>query len=222
MHEDGNQLARPITSLLARMFGVPRGLPGRIGGRLMAIEHARIYSFVVDALDPRPDDRILEVGSGSGVAAALVAERAGFVAAVDPSPVMTAQARRRLRAAMAAGRAEAVQAPAEQLPYADESFTGAFTIFSLHHWSDRGQGLSEVRRVLRPGGRLLVCERVEGHGHGSSGPAAGEEMFAHLIARLGDLGFIGVTRSEHELGRRKLTLVSARVPPESSRAREIR
>ncbi|MGD0272246.1 MAG: methyltransferase domain-containing protein [Gaiellaceae bacterium] len=197
--------------VLDNMFGVPKGLLGRLGGRLMALEHAKINPFVIDQLAVKPDDRILEVGCGSGAASATAASRAtgGFVAAVDISPVMVAQTRRRCRKAIAAGRAEVVQAPAEQLPFKDESFTGAFAVFTLHHWADPKQGLSELRRVLRPGGRLVIAERVYGRGN-SNGPAASEDAFASFVSRLTEIGFADVECAEHEVGRRKLTVLRAR------------
>jgi SAM-dependent methyltransferase len=213
MHE-GNEHAPTHRGLETHMFGVPRGLLGRLGGRLMALEHAKINPFVVEQLALRPDDRILEVGCGSGAAsAAIAASRAtgGLVAAVDISPVMVAQTRRRLRKAIAAGRAEVVQAPAERLPFEDESFNGAFAIFTLHHWSDPKQGLSELRRVLRPGGRLVIAERVHGHGD-SNGRSAGEDAFAGCVSRLTEAGFTEVECAEHEVGRRKLTVIKARRP----------
>jgi ubiquinone/menaquinone biosynthesis C-methylase UbiE len=179
------------------MFGLPRGLLGRLGGRLMALEHRRIYRFVVDALAVRSEDQVLEIGCGSGAASALVAERAadGLVCATDPSPVMVAQARRRLRKAIEAGRARVVRAAAEELDFQDESFTAAFAVFSLHHWSDPRRGLAQVFRVLRPGGRLLLVEPSDGHGHGHS--AANEE---ELIALLRYSGFADVEPLEHGLG----------------------
>jgi ubiquinone/menaquinone biosynthesis C-methylase UbiE len=197
--------------VLTNMFGLPRGLLGRLGGRLMVLEHAKIYSFVVDALAVEPADRIVEVGCGSGAASALVAARTtnGLVVAVDPSPVMFAQSRRRLRATVRAGRAEVVQASAEKLPFDDASFTGAFAIFTLHHWADPKQGLGEILRVLHPGGRLVIAERVNGHGD-SNGPVASEDAFAGYVSRLTEIGFSDVVCTEHEVGRRKLTIISAR------------
>ena len=179
----------------------------------MALEHAKIYAFVVDALAVEPADRVVEIGCGSGAASALVAARAtyGLAVAVDPSPVMVAQSRRRLRAAVRAERAEVIQASAEKLPFDDASFTGAFAIFTLHHWADPKQGLDEVLRVLRPGGRLVVAERVHEHGD-THGPTVSEDTFAGYVSQLTEVGFSDVVCAEHEVGRRKLTIINARKP----------
>ncbi|MGD0165971.1 MAG: methyltransferase domain-containing protein [Gaiellaceae bacterium] len=214
MHDSHGHGPIPALKVMTNMFGVPKGLFGRLGGRLMALEHAKIYLFVVDSLAAQSDDRILEVGCGSGAASAIAVSRAdnGFVAAVDPSAVMVAQTRRRLRAAIKAGRAEVVEAPAEHLPFEDNSFDATFALFTLHHWFDPEQGLNELRRVLRPGGRLVIAERVHGHGDDSGGPATSEEAFSGHVALLGEIGFAEVECAEHEVGRRRLTVIKARRP----------
>ncbi len=206
----------PLGRALMNAFGLPRGLLGRLGGRLMVLEHRKIYPAVVERLAVAPGERILEIGCGSGAAAALVANAAvsGFVAAADPSEAMVAQTRRRLRASIAAGRAQVAQAPAESLPFPDRSFDAAFAIFSLHHWADRGRGLSEVLRVLRPGGRLVIAERLAEHDHGNeeSRPAVSEEAVARYVSTFSEIGFDEVECAELELGRRKLMLIEARRP----------
>jgi ubiquinone/menaquinone biosynthesis C-methylase UbiE len=51
------------------------------------------------------------------------------------------------------------QGSAEALPLPDESATVVWALSSVHHWADRSAGLSETRRVLAPGGRILLAER---------------------------------------------------------------
>lgn len=81
--------------------------------------------------------RILNVGAGAGSY-----EPAGRdVTAVEPSIEMIRQ--RKVPAAAV------VQARAESLPFADRSFDAAMAILTIHHWSDQGRGLAEIRRVTR-------------------------------------------------------------------------
>jgi SAM-dependent methyltransferase len=199
--------------LLESTFGLPRGLLGRLGGRLMAFEHRKIYPAVLDALEIAPDESILEIGSGSGAATVLAARRTpkGFVAAADPSPEMVSQTKRRLHEAIAAGRAEVVQAGAECLPFADGRFDGAFAVFSFHHWADRGRGLSELLRVLHPGGRLVIAERLGGHG-GRGESEQREKAIDCSLTMLSEAGFAEAECIADELGNGEPVLIKARRP----------
>ena len=115
-------------------FGHPRGRAGRLVGAVMALENRRANRLVVDLLDPGPADFVLELGCGPGVALAEVAQRARFTVGADASEAMVAQARRRLRRAIASDRAEVCRAEAASLPYDDDFFTRAFALHTIHHW----------------------------------------------------------------------------------------
>jgi SAM-dependent methyltransferase len=80
---------------------------------------------------------VLNVGAGAGA----YEPRDREVTAVEPSAVMIAQ--------RPPGAAPAVQAGAESLPFADDSFDAAMAVLSDHHWRDRTRGLLEMRRVAR-------------------------------------------------------------------------
>jgi SAM-dependent methyltransferase len=81
--------------------------------------------------------RIVNVGAGAG--SYEPADRA--VVAVEPSPTMIRH--------RPAGAARVVRAFAEALPFPDATFDAALAIFTVHHWSDAGQGLRELARVAR-------------------------------------------------------------------------
>ncbi|MEH2509339.1 ubiquinone/menaquinone biosynthesis C-methylase UbiE [Nitrobacteraceae bacterium AZCC 1564] len=145
-------------AILRRMFGRPSGLLGLFGGRLMARTNRGCAAWVAECLALTPQERVLEIGfgPGEGVAAVLAAAPTAQIAGVDPSPVMLAMARRRNRAAVAAGRVSLVEGAAEHLPFGDASFDAVFAINSLQLWQDVPAGLREVRRVLRAGGRIAL------------------------------------------------------------------
>lgn len=148
-----------LSGVLDRMFSRPSGLLGRIGGTLMAWTNDDVAAQIVDVLDPDPTDSVLEVGFGPGVgierAASVVTD--GRVAGVDYSDTMVDRARRRNAGAIDAGRVDLRYGSADALPFEDDAFDKAFSINSLHVWPDQRAGLREIRRVLRPGGTVIIA-----------------------------------------------------------------
>ena len=101
--------------------------------------------------------RVLEIGVGTGLSLPHYPPVDELVAA-DPSEPMLRRARRR---AAEAGRAVTfVEAPAEQLPFEDDSFDTVVSIVVLCTVEDQHRALQEIRRVLRPNGQLLFSEHV--------------------------------------------------------------
>ena len=143
--------------ILLRMFGRPRGLFGRLGGVIMARANRRHAVWAVGLMEIQPDDRVLEVGSGPGVAVELLAQQACSVTGIDPSWEMLRQANRRNRAAVRQGRVQLRQASAEKLPLVDAVFDKALAINSLQVWPDATAGLRELSRVLKPGGQVALA-----------------------------------------------------------------
>ena len=195
-------------------FGRPSGLLGHLAGFLMAQGKAD-DRWVVDLLDVQPDDRVLEVGFGPGVALALIAERtrSGVVAGVDPSAVMVRQAARRNREAVREGRVELRLGTVSDLPYSDTHFTKACAIHSLYFWPSVEGGLRELHRVLAPGGLLVLAVRMRRAGAGRFDPSRyglTDEQVAELVATLGSVGFRDVTTRRREMQRQTITAILAR------------
>ena len=113
----------------------------------------------IDAARLGPGQRALDVGAGTGdLALGLLraSDPSSTVLAVDLSPVMLALARRRLAAL--AGRYRAAVANAESLPLPDGCVDRVVSAFTLRNVGDLPRALREMRRVLRPGGRLVLLE----------------------------------------------------------------
>jgi ubiquinone/menaquinone biosynthesis C-methylase UbiE len=110
---------------------------------------------VVERLDLRPDDRVLEIGCGHGVAATYVLERGARLTAIDRSPKMIEAAARRNAAYVGAGRAEFIVARLEELELGDRRFDRIFAVRVglFHREPERARRLAE--RWLAPGGRLV-------------------------------------------------------------------
>ena len=111
---------------------------------------------VVDELDVQPDDRVLEIGCGHGVAATFVCERldGGRLTAVDRSAKMIETAARRNAAFVEAGTAEFLVAELEEMDLGDRRFDTIFAVRVglFHREPERARALAE--RWLAPGGRL--------------------------------------------------------------------
>lgn len=118
---------------------------------------------------------VLEVGVGSGLNFPLYGKQVEIVFGIDPSPRLLAIARR--RAAIAGVRAELMQGSATAIPLADKTIDTVVMTWALCSIPDPLLALREMRRVLKPGGRLLFVE------HGLS-PEPGVERWQHRLTPL--------------------------------------
>jgi ubiquinone/menaquinone biosynthesis C-methylase UbiE len=113
---------------------------------------------IVEQLEIRPDDRVLEIGCGHGVAATFVCERleGGRLTAVDRSAKMIEAAARRNAEYVAAGKAEFLVATLEDLDLGDRRFDKIFAVRVglFHRDPERAHGL--VEPWLAPGGSVLA------------------------------------------------------------------
>lgn len=172
--------------LAVGQFARPRGLLGEWVGRIMAgkPDGRRRAEWTLALLDPKPTDRLLEIGFGPGLgltAAARIASD-GFVAGIDHSETMRRQAQRRLRRSGLASRAEVRTAPAESPPDWGEPFDGIFSINVVHFWDDPTAVLAGLRERLREGGRIAVTFQPPWPGATPDDALrAGEEIAAHLV-----------------------------------------
>jgi SAM-dependent methyltransferase len=105
---------------------------------------------------------VLEIGGGPGHLALRLARLAPglTVAGVDIDPAMVERARMRAESAGVATRVEHVMADVSAMPYPDGSVDLVVSTFSMHHWADPIGGLTEIHRVLRPGGSALIYDLV--------------------------------------------------------------
>ena len=146
-----------LSHTLALQLRRPSGWLGQLVGFLLRINREGI-DWTIGLLDIRPTDQVLEIGFGSGYGIQQVAARVpqGKVTGVDFSETMLQQARRRNAAAIATGRVELRQGDAAVLPFPDNTFDKAFATNVIYFWQDPVAHLTELRRVLKPGGRLAL------------------------------------------------------------------
>jgi len=162
-----------------------------------------------------PKDRLIDIGCGPGTAARTAARQCADVTGVDPAPEMLrlgrwiTAARRITNVTFREGRAEA-------LPLPDASVTVAWALSSVHHWPDRAAGLAEAARVLAPGGRILLAERLVkpgARGHAVHGLSRDEG--SRLAADLAAAGFTRASCDTRKAGRRRTLLIVRGTLPEA-------
>ena len=101
---------------------------------------------------------VLEIGAGTGANLAHYDDKVESLVFTEPEPAMLRRLER--KASEEAPLATILQAPAEDLPFEDDGFDTVVSTLVLCGVADQRQALREVRRVLRPGGRLLFIEHV--------------------------------------------------------------
>lgn len=157
-----------VYDLVAWLF-----LRGREGAfRERILERARLA----------PGESVLDVGCGTGTLAIRAARHVGPTGAVhgiDPSPEMIARARKKAAREKVAASFET--AVVQTLPFPDAQFDAVFATLMLHHLPRpaREAALREIRRVLKPGGRLVIVD--------FGAPAAHKGLLGHLHHRHGGI-----------------------------------
>lgn len=170
-------------------FSNPRGLAGHLAGLVMGHRRSNVERnrWVVSLLDVGPADRVLEVGCGPGVALAEAARRAtgGYVLGLDRSAVMVGQARRRNRAAIAAGIVDVRLGSAEALLDFDEPFDRILAVNSLGFWRDPVARLEDLRKRLRSGGTIAIASQPRCPGATAATSAAAAAEIRRQLATAG-------------------------------------
>jgi ubiquinone/menaquinone biosynthesis C-methylase UbiE len=177
------------------------GFTGLLVGLSMAIGRSATSRWAIQLTGAASGDRVVDIGCGPGAAVRYAARCGMEVIGVDPAPQMLRLARRLTRSSDALTY---VEAGAEALPIDEASAAAAWSIASVHHWTDVGAGVREVRRVLAPGARFAALERhtiprATGlRSHGWTDDQAAE--FARLCSAQ---GFVDVRIDHARTGRRR-------------------
>jgi SAM-dependent methyltransferase len=153
----------PLGRYLSRQAAHPHGPVGRLIAWNWIRETAAVNDTAIELLAAGPGERICEVGFGPGRTLARLAASGAQVIGVDVSPDMVTVAARRNAAAIAAGRLRVVEGDGTALPADDDTLDGALSVHCVYFWPDPAAVLTEIRRVLRPGGRFVLALRPGEH-----------------------------------------------------------
>ena len=120
-----------------------------------------IRDRILEVSGTRPDDRVLDLGAGTGLVALELAPRVRRVAALDLSPAMLDRLAE-LAVERSITNLDLVEGDMRSLPFDDESFDLVVSNYAFQHLEDPETelALSEARRVLVPGGRLVLCDMM--------------------------------------------------------------
>ena len=146
------------TRYVNRMFG---RIASRYdwGNRVLSLGRDQSWRRrAVDMLDPTPDHWVLDVGAGTGDLSLYLARRAGAVVALDFSHRMMGIGVGKAATSGVQDRVCFVAADALRLPFANDSFDGTAVAFTIRNFVSLDDGLAEIHRVLRPGGRRVCLE----------------------------------------------------------------
>lgn len=143
---------------IAKQLSRPTGFLGRLIGVGMKFGNRSLNEWTIEQLNLNSSDRVLEVGFGPGLSINLVAENVpdGWVAGIDCSKTMLGQANRRNAAVIESGRVELKHGDVSSLPYDNDSFDKVFAVQVLYFWEEPLVILSELKRVLKPRGKIVL------------------------------------------------------------------
>lgn len=127
----------------------------------MSAAFLAIRDRIVELAEPRSDDRVVDLGAGTGLLALALAPRVQELMAVDISERMLERLDDRA-AADGVHNVEPLVADLRRLPLEDECATLVVSNYAFHHLDDPGKelALAEARRILQPGGRLVICDMM--------------------------------------------------------------
>ena len=170
---------------------------------------SEVNEAVVARLAPRPGETAMDIGAGAGSGTMIAIESGATVVAVEPTPYMRRVLWLRRLAHRAQNRLTIVDGAAEATGVPDSSIDAAWAVNTMHHWTDLEAGITELVRVIAPGGRVLLVDedfddpthpefekfgakRRKEHSHQFS--AVDPEVVGAALERLGlTVGFVGAT-----------------------------
>jgi len=140
----------------------PSGWLGRLLVWNMNSRHSKLTDWGLSHVSIKPLDTVLDVGCGGGRTVSKLAAIAsgGKICGLDYSDVSVAIARKLNRGWIEEGRVEIHQGTVSELPFNDQTFDLVTAVETHFWWQDLPAGVCEVRRVLKPGGTVIIIAEV--------------------------------------------------------------
>lgn len=190
-----------VIDWFARNLREPKGIGGHFIRMILEnSSNASLENEIVDHLNLQPDHKVLEVGFGPGVGlnAALkkLQHGSGKVYGIDISEQMVEHAKKQFKNEIERQKVEIHLGSVMELPYTDNLFDSVFHTNCYYFWPSLDQGISELKRVMKPGGLMLtglvhdLLKIKNSQGLLKYGPNWRPEQY---LEKLKEGGFINVT-----------------------------
>lgn len=182
------KLIRHLKEMIDSQYGNPIGLLGMYIGEKMVKQHVPETLWTIKLLELQQDEKILELGCGAGYAIKLLLKQPSVkqVVGIDASKSVLQSATIRNKKEIKDGKVKFVQSNVSNLVYKDGGFTKVFSIHSIYFWDNLFKSISEIYRVLKPDGTvvLTLCD-------GKAGQTSKDttDMMEQVIAFMGQSGF---------------------------------
>lgn len=183
-------LMRALTRIVSGNPGLmaqyrrPTGHPGRLIARLMNKDHAQLTLWGIRMVKIASDHVILDVGCGGGKTVNLLAQRAtrGKVFGIDYSTDMVEYSKKVNKKLIAQDRVQIAEESVEKMSFPNDIFDLVTAVETYYFWPNFKEAIKEMKRVLKPGGKLLlVNELVQDGIHDVEYEKMIRETHVHLI-----------------------------------------
>jgi len=145
-----------INNYIARQFGKPTGFGGRIITAIMNRQNYPLYEETVQRLSPCSSESVLDIGCGNGYVLGMLAARSDcFYVGIDISESILKSATKRNHRFVKNGNMTFKYGEAARIPFGSAVFDKAYTINTVYFWEELNDIMTEVRRVLKPGGMFV-------------------------------------------------------------------
>ena len=143
-----------IPKFLLKQLARPSGFVSSFAAWFLNRGNAIQNSIAIEALPLKETSRVLDIGFGGGVSFAQLLRRCskGYVAGAEVSNEMVQRAKKIWAKEIATGQLDIQEAGVDNLPWQNEAFDFVMTVNTMYFWPDLLSGLSEIKRLLTPGG----------------------------------------------------------------------
>ena len=149
-----------FSSFFSEQARRPDGLFGRMVMSIVFDQgNAFLNDFVNELMSVQNDDRIIEIGSGTGKLIYRMAQQIdkGLIEGVDFSKVMVSIARKRNKKNITNGKVKILESNFDEMPFEKESFTKACSINTLYFWPEPLHTAKKIADILKPDGKLILA-----------------------------------------------------------------